>query len=70
MHPGGIVSTRSRIFAHALAVLAFACATPAFAALRSPQVPVLGGRLQSYMNAQGETFLVGSVCSAPMNSQL
>jgi hypothetical protein len=40
--------------------LAASLATTAFAALRSPQVPVLGGSLQAYLNSKGEAINVNT----------
>src|SRR6266851_1077029 len=44
-----------------VALVAFVAFTsPADAALRSPQVPVLGGSLQAYLNSVGESINVST----------
>jgi hypothetical protein len=49
----------TRFVALALSLLVLACLTaPAFALPRSPQVPVLGGSLQGYLNSVGESINV------------
>ena len=48
------------LYAAAALVLSLAVAPVANAALRSPQVPVLGGILQSYFNSVGENIAVNT----------